>query len=266
MSWWKHKTLSSLLKGAVAAADFEGAMIRSGPKSKRSEVFGRWISSRWSNNWAGGWFIRKKEADSNLARKCPASRLLERSASKIDNKFKRRVEPHLREDILLIHVLTEHVDCQFTFVNLTLNSHTRFTLKMAPTEQTILSAFLLPPTPLPALISFKAFTALFPRSQQSSPQIRILYRDLQYQRAYITDVMTANIDIEVKRGNAQRRAVLRSRRATGKELQDDEVDVEAAVSFLPPSCVICVKYRRDLLIRDSCLGGPQIYQCRSRTH
>jgi centromere-localized protein 2 len=101
---------------------------------------------------------------------------------------------------------------------------------MAPTETIILSAFLLPPAPLTSVISLKAFTELFPRSQQSSPQIRTLYRDLQHQRAQLADAVARNITTEVKRGNAQRRAVIRARRAAGREEQDDEVDIENAVS------------------------------------
>lgn len=109
-----------------------------------------------------------------------------------------------------------------------------------PAEQTILTHFLLPPAPLPSILSLQQFTALFPKNQQSSPQIRALYRDLQSQRAGITDTVARNIVSEVKRGNAQRRAVIRGRRAAesgirGKE-QDEEMEVEDAVrsSFLAP--------------------------------
>jgi len=100
---------------------------------------------------------------------------------------------------------------------------------MAPTETTILSTFLLPPAPLPAIISLKAFTELFPRAQQSSPQVRLLYRDLQHQRAQVTDAVAYNIAAEVKRGNAQRRAVVKARRTAEREEQDDEVDIESAL-------------------------------------
>lgn len=106
---------------------------------------------------------------------------------------------------------------------------------MAPTEATILSTFLLPPAPLPSLISLKAFTELFPRSQQSSPQIRSLYRDLQHQRAQLVDAVSRNIVTEVKRGTAQRRAVIRARKAADREDQDDEADIENAVG-IPLSC------------------------------
>ncbi|CAL3972853.1 hypothetical protein PZA11_004143 [Diplocarpon coronariae] len=105
---------------------------------------------------------------------------------------------------------------------------------MAPTEATILSAFLLSPAPLPSIISLKAFTELFPRSQQNSPQVKALYRDLQYQRARLTDAVTRNIGHEVKRGVAQRRQIVRARREAEREDQDDEADVERAL-FGPTS-------------------------------
>ncbi|RQM05316.1 hypothetical protein DH86_00001853, partial [Scytalidium sp. 3C] len=107
-------------------------------------------------------------------------------------------------------------------------------LAMAPTEATILSTFLLPPSSLPTIITLKGFTDLFPRSQQSSPKIRSLYRDLQHQRARVTDSVTRNIAAEVKRGNVQRRAVVRTRRAAENHGGDDEVEIERAL-FGPTS-------------------------------
>lgn len=101
---------------------------------------------------------------------------------------------------------------------------------MAPTETTILSTFLLPPAPLPSLITLQAFTSLFPRPEQSSPQIKALYRDLQSQRARLADSVARNISAEVKRGNTQRRLVARARRQAEKGTEDDEVDLEGAVS------------------------------------
>ena len=101
-----------------------------------------------------------------------------------------------------------------------------------PTEATILSNFLLPPAPLPAIISFKAFTAIFTRVQQtqSLDQIRALYWDLQRSRGLLTDTVANNIVKEVKSGTAQRRAVVRSRKLDRREGVDDEVEVEKAVS------------------------------------
>ncbi|KAK3304623.1 Cnl2/NKP2 family protein-domain-containing protein [Chaetomium strumarium] len=99
---------------------------------------------------------------------------------------------------------------------------------MAPTEQTILSNYLLVPAQLPAIISLQEFIALFPRQLQSSPRIRSLYRDLQSQRNVVVDAVAEEIEQEVKQGKAMRRAVIRSKREAEAEAQeqDDEVEIE----------------------------------------
>ncbi|KAG9248184.1 hypothetical protein BJ878DRAFT_489381 [Calycina marina] len=108
-----------------------------------------------------------------------------------------------------------------------------------PTEATILANFLLPPVPLPTILTLKAFTALFTRKQQaqSPDQIRALYRDLQASRVRLTDAVAGSIEREVKKGFAQRRVVVQSRRRDGREEVDDEVEVEkslfGATSNLP---------------------------------
>lgn len=103
---------------------------------------------------------------------------------------------------------------------------------MAPTEATILTNFLLPPAPLPSVLTLRKFTTFFPPSQASNPQIRLLYRDLQHQRALLTDGVAQNISNEVKRGNAQRRAVVKARREAERSEQDEdeEIHIENAVS------------------------------------
>lgn len=88
---------------------------------------------------------------------------------------------------------------------------------MAPSESSILSNFLLPPAPLPAVISLRKFKELFPSAQQSDPQIAILYRELQQQRATDTDDVKRNIEAEVRRGEIVQRAVSRARRRANKE-------------------------------------------------
>lgn len=103
---------------------------------------------------------------------------------------------------------------------------------MAPTEATILANYLLVPAQLPAIISLKEFTELFPRALQSSPQIRRLYRDLQNQRNALIDEVASNIQTEVKRGKVLRREVLRAKREAEDQEGDDEVDLERAVSIL----------------------------------
>lgn len=100
---------------------------------------------------------------------------------------------------------------------------------MAPTETTILANYLLVPAQLPAFISLKEFTELFPRAQQSSPQIRKLYRDLQAQRNEVIDHVGSNIEDEARRGKEMRREIRRSKRDAENPEYDDEVDIERAL-------------------------------------
>ncbi|KAK3044005.1 hypothetical protein LTS18_002429, partial [Coniosporium uncinatum] len=88
---------------------------------------------------------------------------------------------------------------------------------MAPTESSILSNFLLPPAPLSSIISFQKFRDLFPGAQRDNPQIAVLYRELQHQRAIDSDDVKRNIATEVKGGEKQRREVVRARRKAEKE-------------------------------------------------
>ncbi|KAH8677962.1 Cnl2/NKP2 family protein-domain-containing protein [Xylariales sp. PMI_506] len=98
---------------------------------------------------------------------------------------------------------------------------------MAPSEAAILQNYLLLPARLPTVVSLQEFTSYFPKSQQSSPQIRVLYRDLQQQRNGVVDAVAGNIDAEVKRGKALRRAVAKARReAELDEGIDDEIEIE----------------------------------------
>ena len=103
---------------------------------------------------------------------------------------------------------------------------------MAPTEGTILATFLLTPSSLPTILSLRDFTALLPRAEQSSTEIKRLYRFLQHRRVLLTDAVAEDIALEVKRGNAQRRAVIRSRRAAEKQEPDEEIAIEHAVSVV----------------------------------
>ncbi|KAI9717072.1 MAG: hypothetical protein M1812_005007 [Candelaria pacifica] len=88
---------------------------------------------------------------------------------------------------------------------------------MAPTEAAILSNFLLPPAPLPTIISLQRFADLFPRAQRGNPQIQHLYRELQHQRALDTDHVKQNITTESKRGQRQMREIAKARRKSEQE-------------------------------------------------
>lgn len=118
---------------------------------------------------------------------------------------------------------------------------------MPPTEQTILTTFLLAPSSLTTIYTFQSFQALFPRAQQSSPEVKRLYRALQHRRALVTDSVAQNIDDEVERGNSQRRAVVRARRAAEKQEPDEEIAVENAVCL--PTLVLRMRLTLDLALR-----------------
>lgn len=105
---------------------------------------------------------------------------------------------------------------------------------MASSELAILNNFLLVPSQLPAVISLEEFTALFPRSQQSSPHVRSLYRDLQSQRNATVDSVASNVETEVRRAKGLRRAVVRARREAESEEYDDEIEIERTVGLIHP--------------------------------
>lgn len=130
---------------------------------------------------------------------------------------------------------------------------------MAPNEAAILQNYLLPPARLPAIVSLQDFASYFPKSQQSSPHIRALYRDLQQQRNAVVDVVTNNIDSEVKRGKTLRRGVAKARReAEPDDGIDDEIEIEKNVSpvlgplLLSCACPAPVTMRRDVLTLRFC--------------
>ncbi|KZF19926.1 hypothetical protein L228DRAFT_270693 [Xylona heveae TC161] len=98
---------------------------------------------------------------------------------------------------------------------------------MAPTEASILGNFLLPPASFPSIISLKKFTDLFPRALQSHPHVKLLYRELQHQRALQIDEVKKSIAAEVRRGEKQRREVVRSRKQFEQEsfATENELDI-----------------------------------------
>lgn len=115
---------------------------------------------------------------------------------------------------------------------------------MAPNEATILSNYLLLPARLPDFLSLQEFTSFFPKSQQSSPRVRALYRDLQQQRNAIVDSVSENISAQVRQGKALRRQVIKERREAEQEEQDDEIEIERTVCLDPVyvACAEGIKY------------------------
>lgn len=111
---------------------------------------------------------------------------------------------------------------------------------MPPTEPTILANFLLSPAALPTIISLTKFTDLFPKCHRSNPQIGVLYRELQHIRALDTDEVQRNIAQEAKRGERQRREVVKARRKADREDMEGvdmrEVEMETEVMTLRLLC------------------------------
>lgn len=107
---------------------------------------------------------------------------------------------------------------------------------MPPSEQEILTDYLIQPSALTSIITFEQFQALFPASLQASPQVRSLYRDLRVQRDLVIAEVQANIEEEVRRGKAMRNEIRRARQeAAAAEAEDDdrEIELERAVRGLP---------------------------------
>ncbi|KAH7367337.1 Cnl2/NKP2 family protein-domain-containing protein [Plectosphaerella cucumerina] len=100
---------------------------------------------------------------------------------------------------------------------------------MAPTETTILTHYLTIAAKLPAIITLEQFTSYFPRSQQSNPQIRSLYRHLQHERNATVETVLENIAHEEKRAKAMRREAARARREATEAEPDAELEVERAL-------------------------------------
>lgn len=131
---------------------------------------------------------------------------------------------------------------------------------MAPTEAAILNNFLLAPSQLPAIITPHDFVAFFPRPQQSSSQIKTLYRDLQTQRNAVVDTVAANIENEAKRSKGLRRAVVRARRQAESQDYDQEIEIERSVWLCKSQDSMSqnwAKYVKQLLGNASGINGPK---------
>lgn len=89
--------------------------------------------------------------------------------------------------------------------------------KMAPTEESILSNFLLSPAPLPTVLSLQKFTELFPKRLRGHPHIRTLYRELQQVREHDMDRVNENIDQETQQGERQKAELRKASLAAGVE-------------------------------------------------
>ncbi len=73
-----------------------------------------------------------------------------------------------------------------------------------PTETQILHSYLLHPSPLPTIIPYNIFLSLIPKSSSAlqtthAPELRQLYRDLQFQRDVTIDDVRRRIESECTR-------------------------------------------------------------------
>lgn len=93
---------------------------------------------------------------------------------------------------------------------------------MAPSEESILSNFLLSPAPLPTVLSLQKFTELFPKRLRNHPHIRALYRELQQVREHDMDRVNENIDRELQQGEQQKAELRKATLAAGVEANGDE--------------------------------------------
>jgi centromere-localized protein 2 len=106
----------------------------------------------------------------------------------------------------------------------------------AATEAQILKSYLLNPASLPTIITLEEFRELFPANQQSHPEVKLLYQDLQFLRTVDTDLVEENINQECRNGERQRLEMYRalqqeqtsnqqiqSRLSGDKDIQVDEV-------------------------------------------
>lgn len=93
---------------------------------------------------------------------------------------------------------------------------------MAPTEESILSNFLLTPAPLPTILSLQKFTEMFPKRLRNHPHIRTLYRELQQAREHDLDQVNENIDKEIHQGERQKAELRKASMAAGVEAANDD--------------------------------------------
>lgn len=100
---------------------------------------------------------------------------------------------------------------------------------MAPTESTILTNYLTVAAKLPAILTLEQFASYFPKSQQSSPHVRSLYRHLQHQRNTTVDNVSQNIEREEKLSRAMRREAARARKEVAQDEPDAELEIERAL-------------------------------------
>ncbi|KAK2768475.1 hypothetical protein FQN54_000330 [Arachnomyces sp. PD_36] len=142
---------------------------------------------------------------------------------------------------------------------------------MAPSEETILSNFLLAPSPLHMIISLQKFTELFPKRLRSHPQVRVLYRELQQLRAQDIDLVRENLDRQIRKGETQKEELRAARATTGvsgmRESDHREMDIDVQLfgqssdqasnnrhtlaTFLPEMELACASLEKEIEAAES---------------
>ncbi|OQD68623.1 hypothetical protein PENDEC_c033G05764 [Penicillium decumbens] len=102
---------------------------------------------------------------------------------------------------------------------------------MAPSEESILSNFLLSPAPLPTVLSLQKFTELFPKRLRNHPHVRTLYRELQQVREHDMDLVNANIHREIRQGERQQAELRKASLAAGVEAANEDEQREMDVDL-----------------------------------
>ncbi|KAI9888664.1 MAG: hypothetical protein M1814_006561 [Vezdaea aestivalis] len=109
---------------------------------------------------------------------------------------------------------------------------------MGSKEYSRLSAFLLPPASLPAISTLDEFTELFPSAYRKNAEIPHFYRQLQHQRALVTDQVKENIAAEAKKGLKQTREMTKTRRRAERgqtiRTEDDAKELRTEVEMFGP--------------------------------
>ncbi|KAI5293982.1 hypothetical protein KEM52_004910 [Ascosphaera acerosa] len=106
---------------------------------------------------------------------------------------------------------------------------------MAPlTEEAVLTNFLIYPSSLPTIISLEKFRALFPKRYQAHPQVRALYRELQYIRLNQLNSVREEIEAECKDGVQLLQEVKREHAASLTSSGDGHTGADGGVTTLGP--------------------------------
>jgi hypothetical protein len=95
---------------------------------------------------------------------------------------------------------------------------------MAPTEESILRSFLLQKAGLRDVLTLAEFSTYFPPSKRSSPLIRQLYRDIQFQRNAVCESVLKQVNLECRIGEnlvAKKRAARESSKDLAASGADD---------------------------------------------